>query len=255
LKIDLNLLAVELLAAQELGPRARRIARAVSEALPGTFVNLYTVGRFAGEEAWILRAWAGGESVGTGHVPLREGTLGELGAEHRVLLFSGADLSREDYAHLDIRRTLRSLAYVALETDGAITGAIEILSFDVAVSEEKPGGGGRAREDQRRCAGGGAVLRNRKKRFAGFGDAADAALRPGTIVFLDRSRWTNCCRSSEQSSRGDGVCGDKPVAAARRRKPGAAPSSRDGIRRLRSGDSRSRAKESRGTFPTRAKRC
>src|SRR5580765_4092095 len=62
LKIDLNLLAVELFAAQELGPRARRIARAVSEALPGTFVNIYTVGRFAGEEAWILRAWAGGES-------------------------------------------------------------------------------------------------------------------------------------------------------------------------------------------------
>jgi len=133
LKIDLNLLAVELLAAQELGPRARRIARAVSEALPGTFVNIYTVGRFAGEEAWILRAWAGGESVRTEHVSLREGTLGELSAEQRVLLFSGADLSREDYAHLDIRRTLRSLAYVGLETDGAVSGAIEILSFDVEV--------------------------------------------------------------------------------------------------------------------------
>ena len=134
LKIDLNSLAVELLAAQELGPRARRIARAVSEALPGTFVNLYTVGRFESEEAWLLCAWAGGESVRTAHVPLHHGTLGELSAEHGALLFSGADLAREDYAHLDVRRTLRSLAYVGLQTDGAMAGAIEILSFDAELS-------------------------------------------------------------------------------------------------------------------------
>ena len=136
LKIDLNLLVVELLAAQELAPRARRIARAVAEALPGTFVNLYTVGKVDGEEVWLLRAWAGGESVRTAHVPLHHGTLGELGTEHSALLFSGADLAREDYGHLDIRRTLRSLAYVALHTDGTITGAIEILSFDIELSRE-----------------------------------------------------------------------------------------------------------------------
>lgn len=134
MKIDLNLLAVELLAAQELGPRARRIARAVSEALPGTFVNIYTAGKFEGEDAWILRAWAGGQSVRSEHVSLHEGTLGELSAEHSVLLFSGADLSREDYGHLDIRRTLRSLAYIGLQTDGTVRGAIEILSFDAELS-------------------------------------------------------------------------------------------------------------------------
>ena len=136
MKIDLNLLAVELLAAQELAPRARRIARAVAEALPGTFVNLYTAGEFAGEEAWLLRAWAGGESVRTAHVSLHHGTLGELGGEHGALLFSGADLAREDYGHLDIRRTLRSLAYVALQTDLGITGAIEVLSFEAELSGE-----------------------------------------------------------------------------------------------------------------------
>jgi RND family efflux transporter MFP subunit len=136
LKIDLNLLVVELLAAQELAPRARRIARAVAEALPGTFVNLYTAGKFAGEEAWLLRAWAGGESVRTAHVSLHHGTLGELAGGHGALLFSGADLAREDYGHLDIRRTLRSLAYVALETDGGTTGAIEVLSFEAELSGE-----------------------------------------------------------------------------------------------------------------------
>ena len=139
LKIDLNLLVVELLAAQELSPRARRIVRAVADALPGTFVNLYTVGKFAGEEAWILRAWAGGESVRTGQLPLHQGTLGELGAEHGALLFSGADLAREDYGHLDIRRTLASLGYIALHADGMITGAIEILSFASELSGQDLG--------------------------------------------------------------------------------------------------------------------
>jgi len=41
--------------------------------------------------------------------------MAELVARRETLLFSGADLSREDYAHLDIRRTLRSLAFLPLE--------------------------------------------------------------------------------------------------------------------------------------------
>jgi RND family efflux transporter MFP subunit len=135
LKIDLNLLAVELFAEQELAPRARRIARTVSQALPGAFVNLYTVGKWQGQDAWLLRAWAGGESVRSAHVPLHHGTLGELSAEQAALFFSGADLAREDYGHLDIRRTLRSLAYLALPGDGTVSGAIEMLSFDGELSQ------------------------------------------------------------------------------------------------------------------------
>jgi len=43
---------------------------------------------------------------------------------------SDLELSREDYGHLDVRRTLGSLAYVGLESEGTVRGAIEILSFD-----------------------------------------------------------------------------------------------------------------------------
>ena len=136
MKIDLNSLAVELFAAQELSSRARRIARAVSEVRPGIFVNIYTIGSFAGQDAWILRGSAGGESVRTDHVALHAGTLGELSLERSALLFSSQDLSREDYGHLDVRRTMRSLAYVALAENGAVTGAIEILSFEAELSGE-----------------------------------------------------------------------------------------------------------------------
>ena len=134
MKIDLNLLAAELLAAQELAPRARRIAQTVAEAVTGAFVNIYTIGTIDGQDAWVVRASAGGESVMAGHAPIGEGSLGELQAQQSALLFSGADLSREDYGHLDVRRTLRSLAYLPLTQGAALTGAIEILSFDLVLT-------------------------------------------------------------------------------------------------------------------------
>jgi RND family efflux transporter MFP subunit len=137
LKFDLNLLASELLAAQELAPRARRIAQAVAEAVAGSFVNAYTLGTIESEEAWVVRASAGGESVMAGHLPADEGSLGELRAKQTALLFTGAELSREDYAHLDVRRTLRSLAYLPLAKDGGLVGAIEILSFEAVLKAEQ----------------------------------------------------------------------------------------------------------------------
>jgi GAF domain-containing protein/multidrug resistance efflux pump len=137
LKFDLNLLAMELLSAQELAPRARRISQAVAEALSGTFVNVYMTGTFEGQEAWIVRASAGGESVMAGHAPIGEGGLGELKAQQVALLFSGAQLSREDYAHLDVRRTLRSLAYLPLAQNGSLLGALEILSFDAILTADQ----------------------------------------------------------------------------------------------------------------------
>jgi RND family efflux transporter MFP subunit len=137
LKFDLNLLASELLAAQELAPRARRIAQAVAEAVAGAFVNVYTLGTIESEEAWVVRASAGGESVMAGHSPADQGSLGELRAKQTALLFTDAELSREDYAHLDVRRTLRSLAYLPLAKDGGLVGAIEILSLEAALKAEQ----------------------------------------------------------------------------------------------------------------------
>ena len=137
MKFDLNFLAAQLLAAQELAPRARQIAQAVAKAVTGAFVNIYTIGTIDGQEAWVVRASAGGESVMAGHAPIGEGSLGELQVRQAALLFSGADLSREDYAHLDVRRTLRSLAYLPLAQGAALTGAIEILSFDSVLIPEQ----------------------------------------------------------------------------------------------------------------------
>ena len=99
-------------------------------------MNLYTAGTLDDAEVWILRAWAGGVSVRSPHVPTTGGTIGELTARQEPLVFSGSGLSREDYAHLDVRRTMRSLAYLPLQQGGALSGVIEILSFESELSAE-----------------------------------------------------------------------------------------------------------------------
>jgi len=63
LKIELTAVSSDLLATQELIPRARSIARAVAESLPGQSVNVYSAGSRDGEAVWIPRATAGEQTV------------------------------------------------------------------------------------------------------------------------------------------------------------------------------------------------
>ena len=134
MKLDLTAFSCELLTTQELIPRARIIARAVAESIPGSSVNIYTAGSLAGEDVWIPRAWTGAQTVRGSSVPIGVGTLAELAARREPLIFSGGDLSREDYAHLDIRRTLRSLAYLPPLSGADLVGVVEILCFEKELS-------------------------------------------------------------------------------------------------------------------------
>jgi RND family efflux transporter MFP subunit len=127
----------ELLTAQELIPRARIIARAVAQSIAGSSVNVYSAGSLAGEDVWIPRAWTGEHTVRGSSVPIGAGTLAELADRREPLVFSGADLSREDYAHLDIRRTLRSLAYLPLVSGEDLVGVVEILCFESELKDRE----------------------------------------------------------------------------------------------------------------------
>ncbi len=136
MKIDLTAFSSELLATLELIPRARSVARAVAESSPGCSVNVYTSGSVDGAEVWIPRAWSGEQTV-RGAIGAEVGTLAQMAASREPLLHAGSDLSREDYAHLDIRRTLRSLAYLPLTSGGGLVGAVEVLSFELPLSAEE----------------------------------------------------------------------------------------------------------------------
>jgi RND family efflux transporter MFP subunit len=137
LKFDLVDLSARLLAAQELIPRARIIARTIAEQLPGTAVNVYLLFSLDNDEVWVPKATIGDVSVQAENVPAESGTLGELLAQKKALLRSGKNLSREKYAHLDIRRTLLSLAYLPLCKGEMLAGAIEILSFEKELTGEQ----------------------------------------------------------------------------------------------------------------------
>lgn len=135
MKIDIGDVAVRLLADQGLASRARSAARTVAQLLPGTAVCIYTLAMEAESPVWRPVASAGEVSMHAAAIPAEIGTLGELFSEKTALLFSGPDLPREQYAHVDVRRTVRTLAYLPLANGEELTGALEILSFDQDLSE------------------------------------------------------------------------------------------------------------------------
>ncbi len=130
LTLNIAALSARLLEAQEVFPRARITAQTIAEALPGSAVNVYATTPLADGDVWTVIATAGEEAVPEAAIPLHTGTLGILARELKPLLFEGNALSREEYAHVNVRRTLHSLTYLPLIHREELIGAIEILSFE-----------------------------------------------------------------------------------------------------------------------------
>jgi len=137
LNIDIVDVAVRLLADQGLAPRARSAARIIAQLLPGTAVNIYLLVVYEDTHAWRPVATVGDVAVHGTSIAADSGTLGQLYNEKGVLLFSGAEIPREQYSHLDIRRTVHSLAYLPLGKDDELSGAIEILGLERELTEEE----------------------------------------------------------------------------------------------------------------------
>jgi RND family efflux transporter MFP subunit len=135
LAVDIAAFSARLLDHREVSPRARIIADAVADLLPGSACTVYLLGRREDAQVWTPRATVGDASIPDSAIPTTEGTLGVLAAKPEPLVFAGKELLREQYAHLHVRRTLTSLAYLPLNHDGELLGAVEILSFDDPVAE------------------------------------------------------------------------------------------------------------------------
>src|SRR5215467_5269561 len=127
--VDVTAISAKLLENREVTPRARILARAITELLPGTATNVYLVGEEEGEPVWVPQASAGEVTVADTAIPLEQGALGTVAANALPLVLSGKSLVLEEYAHLHVRRTLNSLAYLPLKNQDALLGAIEILGF------------------------------------------------------------------------------------------------------------------------------
>ena len=132
-------LSARLLEEREVLPRARITAQILADALPGSAVNVYAVAPLPEGDVWAVLASAGAAAAPESAIPLQTGTLGILARDLKPLLFDGRSVSREDYAHVNVRRTLRSLGYLPLMRNSAendaLIGAIEILSFENPLSQ------------------------------------------------------------------------------------------------------------------------
>jgi RND family efflux transporter MFP subunit len=80
--------------------------------------------------AWRLKAYIGDISLDQAEIPLESGTLGMVAEQRQALQFDAADIAREEYAHLDVRQSIRSLAYVPILLEDSLLGCIEIVKFD-----------------------------------------------------------------------------------------------------------------------------
>lgn len=133
---DISGLSLNLLGEQEVAPRARILARFVGELFPASAVNVYTRSSEGETAYWRLKATFGEAKIQGDVVAWNSGLLGRLMEDASPILRSGAALSREDYPHVDVRKTLRTLCYVPLVKEGVLVGTIEILSFEEELAED-----------------------------------------------------------------------------------------------------------------------
>ncbi|MBV9608646.1 MAG: GAF domain-containing protein [Acidobacteria bacterium] len=131
-------LAIALFTSSEVTPRARLIAQQAAELFPDSAAVVYVLERDP-DPMWVPKSTAGDVAWHDPKIPLIDGTLGAIVDAKRALLFSGADLPREAFAHLSVRRTLSSLVAIPLVVNEELVGAIEVLSFGAPLTESSLG--------------------------------------------------------------------------------------------------------------------
>ncbi len=134
--LDLSGFSADLLNEQEIAPRARTFAKYVAGLLNESAVSVYTLATDGDETFWVPRAIVGEAAVHDQAIALHSGLLGELASTLEPILRNAAEVRREDYAHLDTRRTLLSLACIPLKNGENLVGAVEILAFEEPNSPE-----------------------------------------------------------------------------------------------------------------------
>jgi RND family efflux transporter MFP subunit len=130
--LDLNIagFASRLLEVNETASRSRIIAQAAAEHFPGTTAIVYLLQEDAGGQFWSARTTVGDGAEPDRRVDANSGTLGSLLENPEPLVFEGRTLVREEYAHLNVRRTVRCITCMPLTANGALVAAIEIISFE-----------------------------------------------------------------------------------------------------------------------------
>jgi RND family efflux transporter MFP subunit len=114
---------------QEVASRARILARFAAELTPDSAASVYTLASEGDENFWVPRAIIGDLTIHEQAIPSATGLLGVLFDEVEPVTKSAPELQREDYAHIDARRTVRSVNYIPLIQNEEMVGALELVCF------------------------------------------------------------------------------------------------------------------------------
>jgi RND family efflux transporter MFP subunit len=131
--VSVNEIASALLAVSEVASRAQVIADRVCQVVPGSAAVVYVI-EDQDNPSWKAKATAG-DIQAAEVVELNAGTLGKLANSRGPQLFDTSLLQREDFSHLDIRRTATSLICVPLVQDEVLIGALEVVAYERTLGE------------------------------------------------------------------------------------------------------------------------
>ncbi|HWR13906.1 MAG TPA: efflux RND transporter periplasmic adaptor subunit [Terriglobales bacterium] len=133
--LDIAAFASALLSQRELSPRARQIASLIQMIIPDSGVVVYVLEDTESGSVWRSKATVGELKVDATLAANLE-VLQGLAVHPQFLLFDGAELAREAYAHLDLRRTVVSWALLPILLEDSVIAAVEIVSFSEAIRPE-----------------------------------------------------------------------------------------------------------------------
>ena len=134
--VSLAEFAAVLLKERETQPRCRRAAEVLCLCLKEAAICVYTI-RDQENPSWKAEATAGEMELEQPVIELTTGTLGAVAEQQAIVSFAAEDLSREDYAHLDIRKTFSSLVYLPFFQDDKLLGVVEVVSYPEPPTEDE----------------------------------------------------------------------------------------------------------------------
>ncbi len=124
-------LAQSLLASPEIAARAALLADAMRQALPGSACALYGLR----QTSWIALGVSDEISVVDPAIAADAPLFAPLLQSPRPVVYSASQLAREDYAHIHVLRTIRSIGYLPLLREEQLVGVFEIVSFTDPLTE------------------------------------------------------------------------------------------------------------------------
>ena len=138
----LNEVAVDtaalLLAAPSSSARAALLASVIVDLIPDSACTIHRFVDADGDATWAVIGMAGNITIQEAALQSDNRLILPLLSEApQAVIYPGAEIRREDYAHLGVTRTVASLAYLPLLTEGGLAGAIEILTFSEVLEVQR----------------------------------------------------------------------------------------------------------------------